>query len=132
MLIDASVAEYQAGVASSSVRKARSAVDRVEQLGEGRLWEGGDLDLSAGFDRERRTGRERELGTVFYQRAGSVGTERGGQTRRVERPPGIVLVVDDPLELDAVQFRRSVLEADGRDICLSLDTVPQPAPVRAP
>src|ERR1044071_452325 len=63
-----------------------------------------------------------------------MGSERGSQTSCVERPPGILLVVDDPLEFDPVQLRRTVLEADRGDVRLRFDTIPQAAPVgpRAP
>jgi hypothetical protein len=65
VLVNASVTEHQTGVAEKFGEEGVVGGDHGEQLGEGSLWEGGDLDLPTGFDRERRTGRERELGTVF-------------------------------------------------------------------
>jgi hypothetical protein len=84
VLVNASVTENETGFAEQFGEEGVVSGDHREQLGEGSLWEGGDLDLPTGFDRERRTGRKRELRTVFDQGAWGVGTERGRQTRYVQ------------------------------------------------
>jgi hypothetical protein len=78
VLVETAITKHQTGFAEQFGEEGVVGGDHVEQLGEGRRRKGRYLDLPPGFDRERRPGRERELGTVFDECSWSVGTKSGG------------------------------------------------------
>src|SRR6202008_2504977 len=123
------LAEDEVGGGEQLAEKRQVGGDGAEQLGPRGLGKGGDLDLAAGLQGERRAGRKRELWTVLVQRAGRVRPQGGGEPVRVEWPPRVVLVMDDPFQLDTGESRRAVLEADRSDVGLSLHAVGQAVPV---
>ncbi len=88
---------------------APGVVDAGQEAGGGR---GAELDLSAGFEREARTGGERgTVGAAEGQRL-QCGVDQFGPYG----PGGTSIVVDEPLDLDTHQSRRSDLEADARHV----------------
>ena len=86
---------------------------------------GGDLDLATGLDCDPRTGGKREMGALGIDRCWCVLPQSNAQLVCGQTSSGIVAVVDGPLELDPVEPRRAVLEADHGHVALCLLAVAQ-------
>jgi len=65
------------------------------------------------------------MGTLGMDRPRCVLPQRKDQLACSQRPVGMATVVDRPLELDPLQLRRSVFEADHGHIALGLFAVAQ-------